>query len=161
VLVLRRPLPEPDLSVSVKGGPALIIAARRGGRVFRPAPSDPVRPGDRIRFVLQGARLPYVLIVSIDGAGQASVYVPYQGTASARIASRQRMELDETVVLDASPGPERVFAFLSPTPLAVDPIRAALAAVGAQGPEAIRRVSRLEVGAADQTSVLLEKEVQR
>ena len=52
--------------------------------------SDGMRlaPGDALRFVLFPSGMPYVLIASVDGAGQVNIYYPFHGEASA-LASGQ------------------------------------------------------------------------
>jgi hypothetical protein len=156
----------PDLAV--KGGGGFLIAARRGQRVFRPSPHDPVRAGDQIRFVVRAPPLPFVLIASVDGAGRPNLYVPYEGASSVPVggaapdaALATSFELPGSIVLDATPGPERVFAIFSAAPLPAGPIRVALGALGARGPDAIRSTARLDLGtyaaAAEQSSILLER----
>ena len=158
----RSPSPPPAVGepeIGVKGGVGFFLAARRGDRVFPVRPGDPLRPGDQIRFVLERVRYPYVLIASIDGAGHASIYVPYEGSASTRVAQDDHLEIPGSIVIDASPGPERMFAFLSRQPLSAAPVRQALAAVGARGGEAIRRANKVDVGADEQVTILVEKAV--
>src|SRR6185295_5003137 len=111
--------------ISVKGGTALLVAVRRGERIFpvrgdgAGAPggavsrSEPIHPGDELRFVIAPARSPFVLLGSIDGAGHASIYVPYDGSASAPLGGPlERVELPGSIVIDGGPGPERLFALL-------------------------------------------------
>jgi len=166
----RAPAEPPEPEVIEKGatsGPALLLAARRAGRVFLVRPGQPLRAGDQVRFMLEGSRrLPFVLVASIDGAGHASVYVPYDGRTSAPSGfgaatggdgSGGRLEIPGGIVLDDSPGPERIFALLSMRPLDAAPVRAALEAIGARGREAIRQAARLGVGADEELSALVEK----
>ena len=100
---------------------------------------------------------PFVMIASVDGAGRANLYVPYEGTTSVRIKPGRRVEMEGSIVLDASRGPERVFAIFSRRPLDAAPVRAALAGIAARGAGAIRSAGSLEVDAAGQSSVLFEK----
>jgi hypothetical protein len=150
-----------DPDVAVKGGPTpgLMVAARRGARVFPVSPSEPLRPGDQIRFVLERVRHRYVLIASVDGAGRANIYVPYEGSASLDVGAGDRVEIPGSIVVDDVPGPERLFALVSARPIDAASVRAALANVGARGPSAVRDTRRLDVGADDQVSMLLEKVV--
>lgn len=152
----------------VKGGPDFVVAVRRGDRIFH-ADGEPVRTGDQIRFVLDGVRAPYLMIGSVDGAGRASIYVPYEGAESAPVVpgqlDPQHVEIDGSIVLDATPGPERVFALLSQRPIAAGPVRDALSTIGAAGAGAIRDAEALSLppqvlaaaGALMQRTVLLEK----
>jgi hypothetical protein len=154
----HRPSPrEPD--IGLKGGAGLLVAARRGERVFPVRPGEPLRPGDQIRFVLEHVRYPFVLIASVDGAGRANVYVPYEGPASLEVRAGDRVEIPGSIIIDDTPGPERLFAFLSARPLDATGVRAALTTIGARGASAIRAVNRLDVGADEQVSMLMEKVV--
>ena len=151
-----------------KGEAGLLVVARRGERVF-PADSEPLRAGDRIRFVLEGVEYPFVMIASVDGNGRANLYVPYEGAESipvpAHEAGAQEVALDGSIVLDRSPGLERVFALFSRRPLSAAPVRAALAAIAVGGAPAIRSSERLPWAADEaagprpdlQRTVLLEK----
>lgn len=155
-------------AVSVKGGLSFAIAARRGDRVFH-ADAQPLRAGDRIRFVLDGVSSSYLMVGSVDGAGHANIYVPYGGAQSVLVASRPpasaHLEIEGSIVLDRAPGPERVFALVSQRPLAVGPVRSALLAIGAAGPAAIRETRALglppelvaSAGTLIQRSVIFEK----
>jgi hypothetical protein len=155
-------------AVGVKGGLDFAIAARRGDRVFH-ADAQPLRAGDRIRFVLDGVSSSYLMVGSVDGAGHANIYVPYEGARSVLVASRPpasgHLEIEGSIVLDRAPGPERVFALVSQRPLAVGPVRRALLAIGAAGPTAIRETRTLglppelvaSAGTLIQRSVIFEK----
>ncbi len=144
---------------SVKGGPAFHVFAKRQGRVFAVKDGSSVAPGDEIRFTVEPAGAAYLMIASIDGAGNATLYVPYGGSESARLDSVQQAELPGSIILDAAPGPERVFALFSSTPLSAETVLPALRAIGAHGPEAIRSERKLPVTAGDQLSIHFEKTV--
>ena len=155
-------------TVSIKGGLDFVIAVRRGDRVFH-ADAQPLRAGDRIRFVLDGVSSSYLMVGSVDGAGHANIYVPYEGPRSVPVASgppeSAHLEIEGSIVLDRAPGPERVFALVSQRPLAVAPVRSALSAIGAAGPDAIREAKLLSLppqvlaaaGTLIQRSVIFEK----
>jgi hypothetical protein len=153
-----QPVEEP--AYALKGGPALLVAVRREELVFRPHPDKPLRPGDLLAFSVQGVQSPFVLVASVDGAGQVNVYVPFDGQRSAPLPAAGeggRVALEGSVILDGSPGPERIYAFFSTRPLEAAAVRAALAPVAAGGAPAIRRAVQVDVGAAQQATVLLEK----
>jgi hypothetical protein len=160
-LLAYRLVGPPDLQT--KGGgtlqPQLEIYARRGGDPFRVAAGTPLRPADEIRFVVQrpGA-MTHVMIASVEAGGASNLYFPYGGQQSAEIAGKgARVELPGAIVLDASAGPERVFALFSQAPLAWDQVQRALAALGRGGPGAVRGALSLTVEADAQASVLVEK----
>jgi hypothetical protein len=150
------PVTEPE--ILAKGEAGLMLVARRGARVFPVEPNEKLRAGDQIRFVVSHPRHRYLLIGSIDGSGHASIYFPYEGAESAEIGRRDRFEVPGSIVIDATPGPERFFALFSGRPLQTTSIRRALDAVGKQGTNGIRNRVRLEVGADEQISILVEKE---
>jgi len=158
------PNASPSDDVLAKGGgalpPALEIHARRGAALFQVTGDARVRPGDTIRFVVHRPEgLTHVMIVSVDGVGAATLCFPYGGRQSAEIAGvRARAELPGAIVLDASPGPERVFALFSRAPLAWPDAEQALLALGRGGAAAVRREKVLPVTAQAQATVLLEKE---
>jgi hypothetical protein len=141
-----------------KGGPNLALVARRGDRVFAVTSREKLRAGDQIRFVLQNATYPFVLIASVDGGGGANIYAPYDAVESARFGPSERLEIPGSIVIDASPGPERVFALLSSRPLRTADVRVALAAIGARGVGAIRDALHLDIGADAEATVMFEKE---
>lgn len=144
---------------SVKGGPAFRVFAKRQGRVFAVKDGSSLAPGDEIRFTVAPAGAAYLMIASIDGAGNATLYVPYSGSESVRLDPAKRAELPGSITLDAAPGPERVFALFSSKPLSSETVLPALRAIGARGPEAIRSERKLPVSAGDQQSIHFEKMV--
>jgi len=147
--------------IAAKGGPGLQLVARRvngaAGDVFVVDPGATLATGDAVRFVVDTGGARFVLVVSVDGAGQINVYYPFGGTASAQLDGRDRVTLDGSIVLDDAPGPERIWAVLSDRAVAVDELRAQLTAVAAGGASAIRRGADLVVPQAGQTSVWFEK----
>jgi hypothetical protein len=146
-----------DSEIAIKGEVTFRVFAKRGDAVFAVRDATRLAPGDRIRFVA-GSRNPgYLLVVSIDGAGAATVYYPFGGERSAAIGSEQD-ELPGSIVLDRAPGPERVFALFSAQPLDAAPVLRALHQLGARGAAAIRDARTLDVACA-QASVVFDKDV--
>jgi hypothetical protein len=151
--------PITGVTPGVKGTPGFRLIARRGEAVFEVLPDMKLRAGDALRFVLEPAGHPYLLIAAIDSAGKASVYHPFGGASSARVLPDEREEAPAgSVVLDTAPGPERVFALWSTEPLLAATVLARLEEIGRRGPDAIRDTTRLEIPGTIQTSQLLEKE---
>ena len=141
----------------IKGGPSLQVVARRGEQVVPVVDGTTLAAGDQIRFVIGVPRRGYLLIASVDGSGATTVYYPYGGSHSAPVEPGPRIELPASIVLDDAPGPERIVALWSSTPLAAGDVTARLAAIGARGPGAIRSTDRIEVTADAQRSVVFEK----
>jgi hypothetical protein len=154
--------------VRAKGGLDFVVAVRRGDHIFH-ADAEPVRTGDQIRFALDGAEGGYLMVGSVDSSGRASIYVPYEGNESVAIPpsarERRRFEIDGSIILDATPGPERIFSLVSPRPLPTGPVREALSMIGAGGASAIRGANALvlpssvvsRAGGLVQRTILLEK----
>ncbi len=115
-----------DRSPRAKGAAALKVYALHEGRVREVQSGDRVAPGDRIRFVAECGAASHLLVLAVDGAGKAMAYVPFDGDRSVALAAG-RTELPDSVELDATPGPERLFVFFSDRPLEAAPLREALA----------------------------------
>lgn len=144
--------------LAIKGGPALQVYALRDHHVFRITDGDVLAAGDEIRFAVTPAGAGYVLIASVDGRGQATIYVPYDGERSVAIDPRGRTELPGSIVLDDAMGPERVFAVFSTSPLRASDVWPALHRLAAAGPGALRGSPRLDLSVpASQASLLFQK----
>lgn len=143
--------------LAIKGDAAWQVVARRGDRTFAVHDGTKLAAGDRVRFVVvpNGAR--YLIVGSVDGGGAVSIYFPWDGDQSGAL-SGPRVELPDSVVLDAAPGPERLFAIFSDQPIAIADVRARLAALGARGVAAIRAAHRLDLAARVQLTLMFEKE---
>jgi len=153
-----------DDGLQTKGKAELQLVARHDGRVTTVDRSNPnLRPGDELRFVVTATdpEAPYILIVSVDGAGRPNVYHPYNGATSARIDHPGRWEVPGSIVLDESSGPERIFALFSKEPLQASIVTQSLAAIGKRGWEAIRTTERLDIAGIDQSSFVIEKQMEK
>lgn len=140
-----------------KGDPIFTVYARHGDRVFTIEDGTRLEPGDSLRFTGEPGGYSHLLIASIDSAGRATVYFPYHGAQSAPIDQSRRFEDDASIVLDATRGPERIFAFFSRVPMPAGEVVPKLVEVGKEGPDGIRRNRRLSVAGGVQASVLIEK----
>ena len=148
--------PVSDGYLGLKGGLSLEIFCRRGERVFPVGPGDRLLPEDMIRFVPALPGPGYLMVISVDDQGRASLYYPNSESAAAPTTG-ERAPLPGSVILDSSEGPERIFLFYSRTPFEFDQIQKAITA-------AWSRVGALddlqEISApvlASQTSVLIVK----
>lgn len=159
--VLVRPSgPTSEPLYGVKGGAVLRVHARHGGAVFQAKDGERLSAGDALRFTVVPAGLPYLLVISVDGSGAVSVYHPASGTQSAALpdAGQAPVELPGSIVLDAAPGPERIWALFSREPLRREDVEPVLRTLAAKGPDAVRATRVLPVPAAQaQDSFLLEK----
>lgn len=158
-----------DSSLGVKGGALFEVFARRAGAgldtdgptVVRVRDGMRLAPGDALRFVLFPSGLPYVLIASVDGAGQVSIYYPFHGEESALASGQGAISVPGSIVLDAAPGPERLFVIYSARALRASAVRAALAPAAAAGAAAIRGTREAPLDGTVQSSLLFEKEEAR
>jgi hypothetical protein len=157
------PLPTPGM-IGIKGrAPGLQVYARRhgpgteGAEVTKVEDGDRLAAGDALRFVLPATGLPYVLIASVDGAAQTSVYYPYRGEASAEVDRKGTVSVPGSIVLDQAPGPERIFVIHSEKPISASMARAALARLAAGGASAIRTTRRLPIEGTVQSTLFFEK----
>lgn len=153
-LVIRPRTASDDLSI--KGDAAWQVYANRDGQTFKVKDGARLDAGDRIRFVVTPNKAHYVLIASLDGAGAATIYYPYGGTESEWIDDA-RKELPGSIVLDAAPGPERVFALFSDRPIPADAVIQQLRTIGTGGAEAIRGTHHLDLATRSQLSLVVEK----
>jgi anti-sigma factor RsiW len=154
-----RVVSDDDAQVTVKGGPGLRVFARRTGQVFPVREGARLRNGDEVRFVAQPGSLPYLLIASVDGASKINIYYPYDGGQSGGpLTPETANELPDSIRLDATPGPERVFAFFSKAPLSSADVRSALADVATRGPSGIRDARAPSLPATTALTLLFEKD---
>lgn len=164
--ILPRDQPAPATGVTtaepadlaVKGATITFrMYASRGGEVIAVRDGITLAASDRIRFAVSSATHRYVLIASVDGSGAATIYHPYGGARSESIQTGRSIELPGSIVLDHAPGPERVYALFSTQPIPAARVLASLREVGAGGAAAIRSTDSLDVGAGEQSSILIEK----
>jgi hypothetical protein len=156
-IVSRRPPAQTVRELSVKGGPALEVFVRREDHAVRVNDGDVLRPRDRLRFVVDSAALRYLLIASVDGAGKVTVYFPFQGAASGPVGDPSRWQVPGSIELDDTPGPERIFALYSRTPISAESVARALSELARGGSLAIRQAHKLPIAKAAQATVLFEK----
>jgi hypothetical protein len=155
--------------LGVKGGALFEVFARRvpaevdvdRPMVVRVRDGMRLAPGDALRFVLFPSGMPYVLIASVDGAGQVSIYYPFHGEESALASGAGAISVPGSIVLDAAPGPERLFVIYSARALRASAVRAALAPAAAGGAAAIRGTKEAPLEGTVQSSLLFEKEEAR
>lgn len=131
------PVGPDDAYVGLKGDDAVRAYLRRAGEISPLVDGDDVQPGDAIRFLVDARRGHHVLVVSVDGAQQVSVYFPFGGDGSQELAQGAEQELPGAVELDATLGDERIWILMSRAPIAVATIRPALDRIAAGGAAAV------------------------
>ena len=158
---LKRPAPSGEhvddtFDLRIKGAVTFKVFAKRGETVTAVVDGARLAPGDAIRFVASARTDRFLIVGSIDGRNNATIYFPY-GAAQSGPVSATPAELPGSIVLDDAPGPERIFALFSTQPLEAAAVTQALLAVGARGADAIRSTTTLEIGAAHTATLLFEK----
>jgi hypothetical protein len=112
-------------SYQLKGGGRLEVVAQKGTLQLTVGEETVLKEGDRIRFLVEPAGAPFVLVASRDGAGDVTIYHPFGGSASAP-AGEGFHELPGSIELDGAGGRETIFAVFSERPVQADAVRAAL-----------------------------------
>ncbi len=108
-----------------KGQSHITFHVQHQGTVTVGSEGQPVFPGDRLRFSITTGKPTHVAILSLDGAGVASVYFP-QGRTSQSFGMVNSQPLDSSVLLDSTLGTERVWALFCDKEFYVEPLRAQL-----------------------------------
>lgn len=130
LLVLR-----PGEGIRSKGPEAQVgMYVQHAGEVRRAAWGEAVQPGDAVRFTYSIARPSYLAILSVDGAGLASVYFP-EGPLATRVEAASDALLPLGTRLDAVLGDEQVVALFCDRAQAVEPLRQAVQAAAPGLPE--------------------------
>jgi len=95
--------------IYLKGDPRLMIDRVQDGRPARMASGDAVAAGDLLQVGYLANGVQQGVVVSIDGAGVATLHFPASEQASAVLEQGGRVGLPESYELDAAPGFERFF----------------------------------------------------
>jgi hypothetical protein len=112
VLLLLPRFLRPQLGEREKGSTALaldVVVKHTDGRIEALGPQGRVRAGDAIRFLVSTQRPGHLVILGLDAAGKVSVYVA-DGDDPHRIDRGQRQAMPGSIVLDATPGAEKLVA---------------------------------------------------
>lgn len=120
---------QPREDLATKGGSLFQVFAKRGVEVFAVREGTTLQPGDQLRFVVEPGDSDHVLIASVDGAGKASIYYPYDAVESGAVTPQTRSELPGSLTLDGTLGEERLLALFSRRPLQAAEVLRALQAV--------------------------------
>ena len=155
------PGPDGEPQLQLKGGGpgslglTVFLGAAEGARPLAEGEAIPARSA--LRFKVTPTKACRLWLVSVDAAGQVSRLYPSTGDIGAEIAKGG--PLPGGAVLDGSTGPERIFAFCTPKPVAFATVEQAVQRAVKHGERAVRSVEvvpGLPDGTA-QGSVLIEK----
>jgi hypothetical protein len=138
VFLLRVPPKPPsesdaDPGTRIKGGSRIGFYVKRGAAVAHGGPGEVVYPGDALQFTYSTQRASYLALVSVDGAGKASLYFP-ESAEAAPIEPGQDVALPISTVLDDTLGGETVVGLFCAAPIPLEPLRAAFEANAAAPP---------------------------
>jgi hypothetical protein len=100
-------------AVRWKGGDALEVYVRHGGRDFKLVDGVALLPGDQLAFVYVISRPRYLLVLGMDDSGAITRYFPENHQSSARPLAAGRAQLPLGIELDSRRGQERLFAVFS------------------------------------------------
>jgi hypothetical protein len=133
----RGELPALPGEVRSKGRPLLDLYIRHDGRVREAGDREPVHADDQLQFAYSSATAGYVAVLSRDGSGVVSVYVPSGAAVMAPAPPGERRLLAESTILDAALGHEDVYALFCSSGLELGPLARALREQGGlEAPEA-------------------------
>jgi hypothetical protein len=167
LLLVTRPSTGPEPLVpeldqtQIKGGRpgslllSVFLGAADGARPV--AEGEAIPTHSALRFKVTPKEVCRVWVVSVDATGQVSRLYPATGDSGAKITHGGA--LPGGAVLDGATGPERIFAFCTPDPVAYATVERAVQRAIARGEQAVRTVDvvpGLPNGTA-QASVLVEK----
>ena len=114
----------PTEQTRAKGSAHLGFYVKRGEQVFPGGPGALLRPGDAIEFSYEAPSAGYLAILSLDGAGHASIYFPMGPRA--QMLSPGTHLLEQSTILDAVLGRETLYAVWCEAAVEIEPMRRAL-----------------------------------
>jgi len=86
-----------------------VVVRHADGHIEALAPDGRVRAGDAIRFLVTTPRPGHLVVLGLDAAGTVSVYVA-DGDQPLSIERGRKQAMPGSIVLDATPGAERLVA---------------------------------------------------
>lgn len=107
VLVIRVPRTEEN-ERSKGGGIALLLSAGRPDALVPIASNDTLHAGDYVQAGYTSARDGFGAVISLDGAGTSSIYVPATGDAMVALPAGTNRSYPSSTVLDDVLGSERI-----------------------------------------------------
>ena len=93
-----------------------VVAQRSTGEQLNVTGGQVLRPGDKLRFLVNPGAARYLLIGALDASGAFTVYHPFGGTMSATVEGTLR-ELPGAIELDQVTGAEKLVAVFSQEPV--------------------------------------------
>jgi hypothetical protein len=128
-LLVLRPSDDALDTTRSKGSARLGFFIKRGEQVIEGHDGARVRPGDVLRFTYTTQQPSHVAVLSVDGAGVASVYFP-EGAATRELPAGRAEPLPDAIELDATLGQESLFGLFCSGPLELQALRRQLEKAG-------------------------------
>lgn len=143
----KGPSPSREDDLRSKGSARLGLFVKSGDRVRRGTDGEVVAPGDTLRFAVTAAADRWVAVLSRDGGGTASLYVPAGGPGTPMIAvtAGRDVPLPEGLELDGVLGREDLVGVFCDRPVPTGDLLRDLKATGAVHPPAGCAIDRLTI----------------
>ena len=109
LVLVARPRPAPAPGERTKGNLVLTVIVKRATGAVEPlADGAPLRGGEEIRFSAASAKPGYAVVLGLDATPAVTVYVAPPGAPPVPIAAGGGQVLPGSIVIDATPGTERL-----------------------------------------------------
>jgi hypothetical protein len=108
--------------VRLKGRPQLALFIGHEGHTREAGDVEPVYADDQLQFAYSSADAGYVAVLSRDGAGLVSVYVPSEARVAWPAPAGERRLLPESTILDGTLGREQLYALFCGGELELAPL---------------------------------------
>jgi hypothetical protein len=109
-------------------GPTLVLAAGRPDALSPVTSGDDIHPGDYLQAGYTAPRDGFGAVLSCDGAGSVSAYVPPDGAAMVALPAGTARSFPHSTILDGALGSERIAIVWCVTAHPLEPLLASLRA---------------------------------
>ena len=121
LVVVLRPAPDAERTKGARGPTLSVIT----GALVPLSTGDAIHPGDALQAMYASDRDGFGPVISRDGAGTISTYVPSRGGVLAPLPAGEH-EFPESTILDAVVGTETLYVIWCPTAQPLAPLLAAV-----------------------------------
>lgn len=130
--------------------------ARSGEEIRELREKATLRAGDRVRLMVDSAAPGFLLVVVCGPRQEVRAFFPTRGHQSQAFGLERRGFLEGALEVGPEPGPERIFALFTTSPISVEAVREATGR-GLSEDGGLRLLTRLPLPGAQQWTLLLEK----
>ena len=124
----RRGATRPAAESSATAAPSLLLSAGRPGTLSPVTSGDLIHPGDYLQAGYTAARDGFGAVLSCDGAGNVTAYVPPGGGAMVALPAGTAHSFPRRTMLDETLGSERIAIVWCETAHPLEPLLASLRA---------------------------------